>query len=273
MATTETSPHDMKFGALIPFFAITFALGWGILAILIFFSIEAEAIFGPMGYTNPLFILAVYSPAIAAIFLVWRGCGAAGLKRFFRRFALWRMSLCWWAFLVIGIPAAFYLGAAIKGTITDPFPFSPWHGVLPALATGLIIGPIEELGWRGLALPLLQRRYAPLWSSLILGGIWGLWHLPAFFLSGSPQSAWSFGPYFVGVLAITVILTGMFNAAQGSLLIAALYHFQMNGPAWHDAQPWDSLVFAVAAVIIVLLNRRTMLSGDRAATDVIMPGD
>ncbi|HQN31583.1 MAG TPA: hypothetical protein PKX20_10705, partial [Methanothrix soehngenii] len=79
MATTETSPHDMNFGALIPFFAITFALGWGILAILIFFSIEAEAIFGPMGYTNPLFILAVYSPAIAAIFLVWRGCGAAGL--------------------------------------------------------------------------------------------------------------------------------------------------------------------------------------------------
>jgi len=47
----------------------------------------------------------------------------------------------------------------------------------------------------------------------------------------------------------------------------------MNGPAWPDAQPWDSLVFAVAAIIIVLLNRQTMLSGDRAATDVIMPGD
>jgi len=47
----------------------------------------------------------------------------------------------------------------------------------------------------------------------------------------------------------------------------------MNGPAWPDAQPWDSLVFAVAAVIIVLLNRRTMLSADGAATEVIMPGD
>ena len=273
MATTERPRQDMNFRTLIPFFAITFALGWGILALLIFFPIQTEAIFGPMGYTNPLFILAVYSPAIAGVFLVWRGCGAIGLKRFFRRLALWQMPLCWWALLVIGIPAAFYLGAAIKGTVNDPFPFSPWYSVLPALATRLLIGPIEELGWRGLALPLLQRRYAPLWSSLILGGIWGLWHLPAFFLSGSPQSAWSFGPYFAGVLAITVILTAMFNAAQGSLLIAALYHFQMNGPAWPDAQPWDSLVFAVAAVIIVLLNRRTMLSGDRAATDVIMPGD
>ena len=273
MATTEKPPHDMNFRTLIPFFAITFALGWGILALLIFFPIQAETIFGPMGYTNPLFILAVYSPAIAGVFLVWRHCGATGLKRFFRRLTLWQMPLCWWALLVIATPAAFYLGAAIKGTVNDPFPFSPWYAVLPALATGLLIGPIEELGWRGLALPLLQRRYAPLWSSLILGGIWGLWHLPAFFLSGSPQSAWSFGPYFVGVLAITVILTAMFNAAQGSLLIAALYHFQMNGPAWPDAQPWDSLVFAVAAVIIVLLNRRKMLSGDGAATDVIMPGD
>ena len=166
----------------------------------------------------------------------------------------------------------FLLGAAIKGMITDPFPFSPWYSVLPALATGLVIGPIEELGWRGVALPLLQRRLAPLWSSLILGGIWGLWHLPAFFLSGSPQSAWSFGPYFIGVLAITIILTPMFNAARGSLLIAALYHFQMNGPIWPDAQPWDILIFAVIAVVIVLLNRRTMLTCDGVVTDVLMPG-
>lgn len=262
----------MSFGTLVPFFAITFGLAWGILALLIFFPDQTGAIFGPMGYTNPMFILAVYSPAIAGISMVWRHYGTKGLVSYFRRFTLWRMPIAWWVFLIVGIPAAFYLGAVIKGMITDPFPFSPWYSVLPALATGLVIGPIEELGWRGVALPLMQRRLAPLWSSLILGGIWGIWHLPAFFLSGSPQSAWSFGPYFIGVLAITIILTPMFNAARGSLLIAALYHFQMNGPIWPDAQPWDILIFAVIAVVIVLLNRRTMLTCDGAATDVLMPG-
>jgi hypothetical protein len=65
----------------------------------------------------------------------------------------------------------------------------------------------------------------------------------------------------------------MFNAARGSLLIAALFHFQINGPAWPDAQPWDTLVFGVIALLVVLLNRRTMLTRKGAVRDVIMPGE
>lgn len=103
--------------------------------------------------------------------------------------------------------------------------------------------------------------------------MWGLWHVSAFLLSGTPHSAWSFGPYLIAVVAISVILTAMFNAARGSLLIAALFHFQMNGPAWPDAQSWDTLVFVIAAVIIVLLNRKAMLTRDGAVTEVLLPGD
>ena len=88
-----------------------------------------------------------------------------------------------------------------------------------------------------MALPLLQRRFAPLTAGLILGSFWGLWHAPAFLHSGTPQSAWSFGPYVIGVLALGVIVKPMFNAARGSILIAALFHVQVNGPAWPDAQP------------------------------------
>jgi uncharacterized protein len=261
----------MSFGTLGPFFALTFGLGWGLPSLLLLFPNQLERIFGPMGYTNPLFILAVYSPGIAGVFLVWRHYGLTGLGSYIRRLTLWRMPLSWWVCLVIGIPAVYYVGAAIKGTITDPFPFSPWYNVLPALVIGLLIGPIEEFGWRGVALPLLQRRFAPLWAGLILGAIWGLWHVPAFLLSGTPQSAWSFGPFFIGVLAISVILTPMFNAARGSILIAALFHFQMNGPAWPDAQPWDMLVFGIAAAVIVLLNRKAMVTRAGAVTEVLMP--
>ena len=242
------------------FLAIAFGQAWGLAALPILFPAQIEAVFGPIGYSNPLFMLAVYSPAIAGLFLVWRHYGIEGLGRYLKRLGLWRMPASWWAFLILGVPAVFYAGAAVKGTLADPFPFTPWYSVVPALLLGLALGPVEELGWRGLALPLLQRRFAPLWSSLILGVIWGAWHLPAFFLDGTPQSAWAFGPYFLGVMAISVILTSMFNSSRGSLLIAALYHFQLNGPVWPDAQPWDSVLFAVIAVIVVIINRTQMLS-------------
>ncbi len=266
----EGTQRRMGIRTLVTFFAIAFGVGWGLPILMILFPDQTTAVFGPMGYTNPLFILAVYAPAIAGISLVLRHDGLTGLRRYFRRLTLWRMSAGWWALLVVGLPAVSYAGAAIKGTIADPFPFSPWYGVLPALLTGLLIGPIEEFGWRGVALPLLQRRLAPLWAGLLLGAVWGLWHLPAFFLSGTPQSAWSFGPFFVGVLAVSVILTTMFNAARGSLLVAALFHFQLNGPAWPDAQPWDMFGFALVAVVVVVLNRKTMLVRDGAVTDVTM---
>jgi hypothetical protein len=63
----------------------------------------------------------------------------------------------------------------------------------------------------------------------------------------------------------------MFNNARGSLLIAVLYHFQMNNPIWPDAQPWDTLLFSTAAVIIVWLNRRMMFQRGSGVTSIRMP--
>jgi uncharacterized protein len=257
--------------ALITFFALSFGLSWSILALFIQFTAQAEAVFGKMGYTNPLFILAVYAPAISAVFLVWRYHGVAGLGRFARRLGLWRMPWPWWVLLVIGIPAVSYAGAALKGTLGAPFAFTPWTAVLPALVTTLLIGPIEEFGWRGLALPLMQRRLAPFWAGLWLGVVWALWHVPAFFLSGTPQSNWSLPGFFVGCVALSLILTPMFNAARGSLLVAALFHFQVNGPAWPDAQPWDSLIFAGLAAVIVVLNRQHYFDQRAGATEILAP--
>ena len=260
----------MPVGALRPFFAVAFGVGWGLAALVVLIP-QLENVFGPVGYTNPLFILAVWAPGTAGVGLVLRHYGRRGLSPFLRRLTLWRMPAAWWLFLLIGIPAVKYLGAALGGHGGDPFPFSPWYGLLPALGLALVIGPVEEFGWRGVALPLLQRRFTPLTASLVLGSFWGLWHLPAFLLSGTPQSAWSFGPYVIGVLALSVILTPMFNQAAGSLLVAVLFHAQINGPAWPDAQPWENYLFAAVAVIVVVLNRRTMLHRGHAVTEVLAP--
>lgn len=258
--------------SLIPFLALTFGLTWGIAALLIFFSDQIVAVFGEITASNPLYILAVYAPGIAAIFLVWRYYGLKGLGSFLRRLTLWRMPRVWWLYLILGIPVIAYLSAALNGTIGDPFPYSPWYLVFPALAQAFFLGTIEEFGWRGIALPLLQRKMAPFWAGLVVGIIWAAWHIPAFLLGGGLQySTWSFVPFFGGVIALSIILTPMFNSARGSLLIAYLYHFQMMNPIWPDAQPWDNLLFAIVAMFIVVLNRHTMFKKGTGVTDVLMP--
>jgi membrane protease YdiL (CAAX protease family) len=254
---------------LVPFLALTFGLTWGLAALLILFTDQIIAIFGEISLSNPLTILAIYSPGIAGVLLVLRQSGLKGLGDFFRRLALWRMPLSWWLFLLVGIPAIVFIGAFLKGTLDTAFPFSPWYLALPALAHALVLGPIEEFGWRGLALPLLQRKYAPFWAGLILGIFWALWHIPSFLISGMPQNAWAVGPYFLGIIAISVILTPMFNASKGSLLIAVLYHFQMMNPLWPDAQPYDNLLFVAVAVIVVWHQRQRMFRRGEAVTEVV----
>lgn len=257
---------------LIPFLALTFGLTWGIATLLILFPDQIMILFGELSMSNPLFILAVYSPGFAGALLVWKTYRLEGLSSFFQRLTLWHASWWGWFFIILGIPAIMYIGAALMGTISEPFPFSPWYQVFPALALALFLGPIEEFGWRGFALPLLQRRFAPFWAGLILGVIWMIWHIPAFLIGGTPQSAWSFAPYFVGGVAASLILTVLFNDSRGSLLIAVLFHFQMNNPIWPDAQPWDSFLLACVAVASVWFNRRTMFQRNSGITDILMPG-
>ncbi len=262
--------QQAQIGTLVTFLALAFGLSWVPMALFVLFPDQLTPLFGEISTSNPFFILAVYAPSLSGIFLVWRRYGLKGLGSFFRRLTFWRASMWWWLFLLAGIPAIIYTAAAIKGTIRDPFAFSPWYLVCPALLQSLFLGPVgEEFGWRGLALPLLQRRFSPFWASMILGVIWAIWHTPAFLVSGTAQSTWSFGPFFVGLVAITVILTPLFNASRGSLLIGILYHLNMMNPIFPDAQPWDSYLLAIVAAAVVFLYRRQMFQLGTGVTGIL----
>ena len=252
---------------------MAFGIGWGIAILMLVFQKQVESLFGEIGPTNPVFIAVVWSPAIAATYLLWRHFGGwRGLRSFYRRATLWRMPVAWWAFFIVGIPAIVYTGAFLAGSPIE-FDFSPWYTVFGALALTMVVGPVEELGWRGLALPLLQRRHSPFVAALIVGSLWGLWHTPAFLFSDTPQAGWSFPVFVISVLALAVIVTPMFNAAKGSILIPALFHFQVNGPVWPDAQPWDTVVYVLVTVLVVVFNRKEMFTKGAGTTNVLMPGD
>lgn len=192
----------IPFVSLASFLGITLGLSWGVLGLFILLPNQTTAVFGELTGQHPLFYLAVWSPAIAACVLVTRRTGVIGLRKFLGRVVMWRCSFAWYFFLLVGIPLVFYGGALLKsGQFFEPFAYSI-PGLIHAIFFMAIKGPIEEIGWRGFALPLLQQKLAPFWASLVLGSIWGFWHYPAFLMAGTQQSAWSFTPFLVGVIAI-----------------------------------------------------------------------
>jgi membrane protease YdiL (CAAX protease family) len=155
----------MRQSDLISFFAITFVIAWGILGLYIFAGETMVPVFGNLTGRHPLFYMAVYAPAIAAIAVIVYRQGFGSIPRFLSRMLLWRASLYWYLMILLVVPMVFYVSALFKQGAPDAlFPFTSATAYLSALFFMAIKGPVEEIGWRGLALPLLQRRMAPIWA-------------------------------------------------------------------------------------------------------------
>lgn len=263
-------PFRIPSSALVAFVGITFLITWGLVGAYLLFPDGAAATFGEISGSHPFFFLATWSPAIAAFVVVSLHAGAPGLRAFLSRLRLWRCSAGWAAFILLFLPLVFVAGSLIKGgPVLAPLPPEGLAPVVALLFMMLMLGPIEEFGWRGVMQPLLQRHMAPIWAGLIIGVVWGLWHLPAFFLSGTVQADWDFLPFFIGNVTLAVLVTPIFNHTRGSLLWPMLFHWQLINPFWPDAQPWDTIILVGVAVIIVWWNRDAMFSREGAITRVV----
>jgi membrane protease YdiL (CAAX protease family) len=101
-----------------------------------------------------------------------------------------------------------------------------WYWAPAYFALTIIGGPLgEEFGWRGFALPNLQRKFNPTVATIILGTLWGLWHLPLFFQAGSlhAQIGLQMLPvYVLGEIVLATFITWVYNSTGGSLLVGGI---------------------------------------------------
>lgn len=205
--------------------------------------------------------LSAYGPMLAAIVVSRPGEGPAGIRAWWARLAAWRADGWTWAMALS--PALLYLVAAtaqrtaqgtwpavhLLGRVNFLPDLGPWAIVLWLLNSGLG----EESGWRGFALPMLQRRYSPRVSSLAIAGAWMIWHIPAFFYLPSYEHL---GPgmvvgFFVGILTGTFLLTWLSNRSHG-VLLPIVWHALFN---FTTAPPSSvGMVSAVISTAITLLG-------------------
>jgi uncharacterized protein len=226
---------------LLFFFIIAYAGTW-------LFSLPAALSEGGVGLlplsslVDPVYLyvlsttLGVYlGPVLSAFVMTGATEGREGIRRLLRRIVLWRVGLRWYLFALVGLPAILVLGAIVlPGTLAS------FQGLSPTIVTAYLYffvyvffiggGLNEEPGWRGFALPRLQRLHGPLVGSLILGPLWGLWHLPLFWVSfwNTPPTILNIVLFVFAITLGTIIFTWFFNRTKGSVFMATVLHASNN---------------------------------------------
>jgi membrane protease YdiL (CAAX protease family) len=221
------------------------------------------------------FRLAAYGPTLAALAVPLIGFGPKGLLDLLRKRLTPKGGPIWYGVALILIPALLLI---LRGIHTLAFPDLALEmpvlkgqviNLLAGFLMALTFGPLaEELGWRGFALPELQKQMNPLLASLVLGLIWWAWHLPQLLL---PAYQWAVGGipvvlYLILVMPGSVLAAWIYNNSRGSVLPAILFHGSFNyfmSLLGFDSPYFLPFVLAglwLSAILVALLSGPTLTS-------------
>jgi membrane protease YdiL (CAAX protease family) len=211
--TMRTVVALIKRYPLSAFFVLAYALSWWVYPL-----IQVSPIVGFMG---------LFGPALAAIIVVAAAEGKTALRDLLGRILRWRVGVRWYV-IALGLPAVLALvTAGVHLLLGAPTPVALGQlSILEPILFVLVVG--EEIGWRGYALPRLLATRSMLSASLILGVLWGAWHLPTFFIPGLPQHSIPFSAFMLLTIAYSVLFTWIYVHTAGSVLIATLFHGSIN---------------------------------------------
>jgi membrane protease YdiL (CAAX protease family) len=258
---------------LVAYFILAYALTWAIELPLVATVQRLWNVQVPMA----LHYLTAYGPLLAAFIVTGATTGAGGIRELVGRMLKWRVGLGWVLFAIFSPLAAFVLVAAVLALAGRPWPdwgllgqsnFLPDLGILGAwVMWTLTSGFGEETGWRGYALPRLQKNRSALAATLVLSVFWIGWHVPAFFylpnyaaigLAGFPMMA-------LGIIAGAIVFTWLYNSTGGSILMVTLWHGSFNLISASKAGQGEVAAIASAlvmvwAVIVVIVFKPGHLS-------------
>lgn len=175
-----------------------------------------------------------------SLLMTWLTLGRGETVRLFKRYFIWRVGWTWWMVAILLMPALRFAAIPLTAWLTGvPADYSrpmirdvvPLDWPLLAMLVPWILFEIltngEEMGWRGYILPRLQAKYSALVSSLIVGVIWTVWHLPKFVgtgLNGDLSLFW----FTLFTVSLAVLYTWLYNNTRGSLLLVTLFHAASN---------------------------------------------
>jgi len=241
---------------LVAYFVLAYAITWTIVSPLV---ASAPGLLH-LSIPPQIHFLGAYGPLLAALIVTGITGGAAGLRELGARMIKWRVGIVWILIALFSPALLFVLSTVILRLTGAPWPdFSqfgrsedfPTFGLIANwIVWTLTLGIGEETGWRGFALPRLQKNHSALTATLILTVFWALWHVPAFFYRPQYLGLGVVGTigFFLLMIPGAIFLTWLYNSTRGSILMVALWH-----GAWNTATTSTVAQGNIAAVMSILI--------------------
>jgi len=228
MVKEASSPrtHSAPVWPLFQFFLLAFALMWVCFFTVALVPIPTGAVLGQF-----LVLLGAFAPSLAALLVTARSEGGGGVSTLLRGVTKWRVAARWYLFAVSYAVIVKLIVAILHRVAVGVWPHfdAEPHYIVPfAILFSTPFQAGEEIGWRGYALPHLVERFGLSRASVVLGVIWGCWHLPQFFIRETDTYQQSFWVFVLGVTALSVVFAWLWQRTGGSLLLTMLLHAAWN---------------------------------------------
>ncbi|MCB8925947.1 MAG: CPBP family intramembrane metalloprotease [Ardenticatenaceae bacterium] len=275
---------------IVSFFVLAYAIAWGAFAILGVIArqsgVESTQAFMALAESYQfegvnlsvapwlvylLTRLADFAFSIAGVVMIAVTAGQAGLRELWQRLTRWRIGWRWYALGLLPLGLYLVATAVANGFSSAEINMSTIGTALFSLQAGFFVSLFlrgalgEELGLRGFALPYLQARMSTFRASLIIGVLWGAWHLPVL-IGRDVLSVVAFSLLSIG---LAMLFTWLFNGSGGSLIPVLLFHASQNweegfetlfpslvGTEWELVSTLSLLVIGLVAGVVVWRNGR-----------------
>lgn len=212
----------------------------------------------------PTHLLGLLGPGVAAVIATAATQGWAGLRELFGRVVRVKVKPIWFAILVL--TASFIA----LGELSSPKSIDDYLTYSGAGSLGWLVIPYvlvvngfgEEVGWRGYLADSLLKRFSQGTTSLMVWLVWGLWHLPLFWVVANFIDLGIGGTigWVMGLLSGSVFLTWMYERSGKSIFLVAVWHTLFNFSTATNAAAGipaavSSTLVMVAAIVIMLLPK------------------
>ena len=275
---TETSYKSIRF------FVITFLITWISWFVAAYFSYQK----GMEGIQVLCMVPGLCAPLLAVLAMI-SGAKNKGLRKdFWERLSLKKINLRYLPAILLIMPFALFLATALSllfGQPANQFTLSSSYAIMGgqaflSLAILFLAPTLEELGWRGYGVDSIRSKLTLFKTTLLFATIWGLWHLPLFFINGYYQhELWETSMvyvinFFVQVLVATILMNWVYYKNNRSIIAAILFHFTFDlfSVLFQTEQFTKCIITIILLVIsIVIIHRNKEFFFDKEQTRSSFP--